>query len=164
MKTYHMMRLASITLMLLISSACSGGGQGSNAPNVSTTIIKLSTNGTPSAKMAGVGITIVLPTGVAPALNSDGTVANTVIEVTGVATSGTVLAPAYTPATSSSNPTLHFAMASSLVDGFGSGEFATITLQTSSGNIPAPSDYSLSGFAPISLTGSPVTGLSATVN
>ena len=153
-------------LSILIFAACGGGGGSPATTSVaiakSTATLKLATSGSPSAQLAGIGITITLPDGVTPALNSDGSVAATVAAASGVAVPGTILAPVYTQASGSVKGTLSLAMASSIAAGFGAGEFVTINLEVT-GAWPTQSDFSLSGFNPIDLKGNSATGITAAV-
>jgi len=158
--TNTILRLAGVALVMLLP-ACGGGGGGNPASPGPKAVLTIASSGTPSAPMAGVGVTVVLPAGVTPPLNPDGSAAGSTVETSGVVDGGVALAPVYTPATSTVKGTLRFAMASSQPAGFGAGEFAKMTLNTSSGALPVPGDFSLTGFAPISLGGSPVTGLTA---
>lgn len=157
-------------------AACGGGGGGGGgggaaapaapaaAPPTPRVTIKLSTTGAPSGLMAGIGITITLPSGVTPALNADGSVAASVVTVSGVAAPGTVVAPTYVAEAGAVLGTLNFAMASSVAAGFGAGEFATVVFNRSGGVTPVIADFPLSAFTPIAKLGVAVTGLTATVS
>lgn len=149
--------LALITVGLL--TACGGeeSQTASPSPTVKTVSLKLSTSGTPSTKVAGISITVVLPDGVTPHLSNDGGVTEPI--VSGVAAPGTVLTPIYTPASGAAKGTLKFALASSIVDGFGAGEYATVTLNVETGVNPALPDFELTGFIPIDVSGNEVTEL-----
>jgi hypothetical protein len=162
----NLLALLSITLM----AACGGGGGGSSANNQPTTTptsqgktitSKMSTTGTPSAQLAGIGITMTLPDGVTPALASDGSVAASVVTISGVAAPGSVLAPVYTPASGSTKGTLQIGLASQAPAGFGAGDFATISLASTAATNPVAADFPLSGFNPIDVTGNAATGLTA---
>jgi hypothetical protein len=167
------MNIAKFSLLLLVISslaACGGGGSSASNSGGGTIIppsrnanLKLATSGTPSAPLAGIGITVTLPDGVAPALNGDGSVAAEAAAVTGVAAPGTVLAPVYVSASGAAKGTLRLAMASSIAAGFGTGEFATVTLVVAAGSNPALSDFTISGVNPIDVSGNAATGLTATV-
>jgi len=156
-------------------TACGGGG-GSSAANPGggtvlqtsrSATLKLSTSGVPSAALAGIGVTVVLPDGVTPALNSDGSVAAAVATVSGVAATGVAatapIQAVYTPSSGSLNGTLYLAMVSSDPAGFGVGEFATVMLVVAAGYNPPLSDFTLSGFAPVDTNYNIATGLTAAV-
>lgn len=153
-------------LTMAVVTSCGGGGSSSSTntpppPATShTATVKLATSGTPSAQLAGVGVTLVLPSGVTPALNTDGSVATS---VSGVAAPGSMLAPIYTPATDTAKGTIRFVLASKITAGFGAGEFATITLVVAPGYNPSVSDFATSGLATIDVRGNSATGLTATV-
>lgn len=158
--------LAALHLAALTTAGCGGGGGGGTAAAPETTprqvVLKLSSSETTTAPMAGLGVTVVLPAGVAPSLNADGSVAASTIAVSGAAAPGTALAPLYTPAGASSKATLQFALVTSKPEGFGAGEFATVALTGVAG--AAPNDFSLKEFRPISLTGENLTGLTASLS
>jgi hypothetical protein len=158
----NIIRYALLVLTLYSIAAC-GGGDGAATTTSHTATLKLSTSGTPSANLAGIGITVTLPDGLTPALNSDGSVAATVVTVSGVAAPGTVLAPVYTPASGATKGTLRLVMASSITAGFGAGEFATLTLTAAAGSNPAQTDFTLSDFNPIDVHGASATGLTPAV-
>jgi predicted small lipoprotein YifL len=154
-----------LALLLFALAACGGGGGSTPAPPAKTATLKLFTTGTPSENLAGVGITITLPTGVTPALNSDGTVAATVVTVSGVASPGTVVSPVYTPASGAVKGKLVIAVASGIVAGFGAGEYATVVLAAEAGTAPLQSDFALTDFRPIAVSnGADAAGLTATIS
>jgi len=160
------LRIPILLVLLSFSIAACGGGGGSNpAPASKTATLKLSTTGTPSENLAGVGITITLPTGVTPVLNFDGTVAATVVAVSGAAVPGTIVSPVYTPASGATKGKLVIAVASSIVAGFGAGEYATVVLAATAGTNPLQTDFVLTDFRPIAVSnGADVTGLTAVIS
>jgi hypothetical protein len=156
-----------VLLSISFLAACGGGGGESNniqPPQTNTAIIKLATTGTPLVQLAGIGITITLPDGVTAALASDGSVATSAVTISGVAAPGSVLTPIYTPASGSTKGTLQIVLAAQTATGFGPGEFVTISLTSTATTIPTTTDFPLSAFNPIDVTGIAVTGLSATVS
>ncbi|NTV49702.1 MAG: hypothetical protein HGB32_02645 [Geobacteraceae bacterium] len=159
MKTFRYLLLILITSLL---AACGGGGGGGAAPTPRTVTLKLSTTGTPSTSMVGIGIKITLPSGVTPALNADGSVAASVVAISGVVESGAVITPVYVAASGATLGTLQFAVATSAA-GFNAGEFATVVLNLSASANPVLADFILSNFNPIPELGVPVTGLTAVV-
>lgn len=160
--------LLAITICLL--AACGDEGvtttTTANDPALLSRIatLKLTTSGTASASLAGIGVTVTLPDGVTPSLNADGSVAATVEAVSGVAAPGTVLAPVYTPASGTSKGTLRIVLAANSTAGFGAGEFATLELVVAAGANPVQSDFALSGLNPIDVNGNTATGLTAGVS
>lgn len=161
MNQYRFCRRALWFILLCLLSACGDGG-GAGSPSASVTL-KLATTGTPSQNLAGVDITVTLPDGVAPALKNDGTVADTVVTVSGVAGPGIGLTPVYTVATATTPGTLRVYIASSLTAGFGAGEFATVQLGIVTAHIPTQGDFGLSNFRPITVTGGLATGLEGAI-
>jgi hypothetical protein len=55
-------------------------------------------------------------------------------------------------------------LAAQTATGFGTGEFVTISLTSTAATTPTATDFLLSAFNPIDVTGIAVTGLSATVS
>lgn len=150
----RLMTIAAVAIM----AACGGSGGGGStppAPGAKTSTIKLATTGTPSAQLAGIGVTVTLPAGVTPSLNTSGKVVASVVTVSGAAAPGTAVTPGYNAATR----TLQIVVASNSVPGFGSGEFATLTLDVAAGVTLKNSDFSLTAFTPVTLTGGTASGL-----
>jgi hypothetical protein len=126
-------------------------------------VLKLSTQGTlpEGTALAGLGVTIELPVGVSAATQSGGAVAATVVVPSGVSQNATV-APVYHAAAGTVPGTLNFVLTSMAVNGFGAGEFATVTLVLSPGTVPLASDFKIISFSPVDLHGGSTTALSAT--
>lgn len=156
-----------LLISLVLIAGCGGSPPPVTPPHDVT--LKLSVKGTPSADLAGFGITLVLPSGlttivlpggviqdepgsVTPDLNSNGSVLLTV--------SGGVVSE-YIPATSSVSGTLNIAAAYGPGAVFVPGVFATVALKSPSGNFHLLGDYSLKDFRPVDAFGYPVTGLTA---
>lgn len=149
--------------MISLLAACGGGGGGTSTRTVT---LKLSTVEAPlaSASVVGVDITMTLPAGVTPGLNPDGSVAATVVAVSGAAVSGTVLPPVYVAENGATKGTLRLTVTSSATSGFNAGEFVTVTLALTGAATPVAGDFVLSGFSPIDILGGVVTGLTAAVS
>lgn len=140
---------------ILVITAC-GGSSNDEHPAVipmKALTLKLAISGQPDHNLSGIGITITLPSGVTPIFGSDGTLSAAALSVSGAAVSGTVLMPAYTPASSSTKATLSLSMASSIAAGFGAGEFITIIVQSPANSAYTQSDFELSGFYPVDING-----------
>lgn len=155
-----------VIITMVILAACGGGSDGEEtppSPTDKTATLHLSTIGTPAANLAGITMTLILPDGVTPFLNEDGSLTAPVAVVSGVAAPGMVLSPIYLPANSVTKGTLNFALASSIEAGFASGEYATVTLRVAVGAHPVQTDFDLTGFIPIDVGGNEVTDLSAMV-
>ena len=164
-------RSVIIIITLCLLAAC-GGGSGSNSSSSTptptpdptptpiqqtTAALTLSATGATSVALAGVGVTIILPTGVTPKLNSSGEVDSSVVQVSGAAVPGTSLA-AYLPATTTDKGKLTLAVASSSQTGFTGGDYALVTLQIARGTTVSQSDFTLTGFSAIATSGATVTG------
>lgn len=172
------MRCCVVLFVLLLIFSC--GHSGSSSSQYRTVILKLAISGDPSVNLAGIGVTLVLPAGVitlvlpdgstqdvasgsTPYLNSDGTVADSVVTVSGSATPGTALTPVYTPATASTKGTLRIVVVSSKITGFTLGEFATVMLKIPARDYRQQGSYLLTDLNPVDLFGNPVAGLTASI-
>ncbi|MFZ4858379.1 MAG: hypothetical protein ACOYL3_18490 [Desulfuromonadaceae bacterium] len=156
--------IALLLVTLIGITACGGGGGSSpQAPSPKIVSIKLFNSGDPKIKLSGSEITLNLPDGVTPALKSDGSTADNVVVISGVAAPGTIIGPVYTPATATTKGTITFAFATSIKAGFSEGEFATIKLRVASEINPPQKDFLLSGYNPIDISYNPVTVLTATL-
>ncbi|MGB9081239.1 MAG: hypothetical protein WCD00_08060 [Desulfuromonadaceae bacterium] len=127
-----------IIITVLLLSGCGGGGGGGGTPSVQPTIarVTLATQGTlPTGELSGIGVTLQLPAGVTPALAANGSVDSSVVKASGVLANNAdlVIPTYYTPATGTTPGTLVFVLASQPPNGFGIGEFATITLNIAPG-------------------------------
>ncbi len=166
------MRYIFVSILLLLVAACGGGSGGDVQPTTAnvtptTASVTLATTGTqPIGKvLLGIGVTIDLPTGVAPKLDANGAVSVSVITPSGVMfNAATVLAPVYIPASGATHGTFSFAMVSSAVGGFGSGEFVTVSLQLAGGATATTGSFPLSGVSLIDSNGATVAGMGATVS
>jgi len=158
------MRNIFVSILFLFLAAC-GGGSDAAAPT--TAKVSIATTGTiPAGKvLVGAGVTIDLPTGVTPKLDANGTVDTSVITPSGVMlNAATVLTPIYTPASGATPGSLSFALASTAVGGFDSGEIATVSLQLAGGTTATAASFTLSGVSLIDGQGASVAGMGATVS
>jgi len=132
---------------------------------LTTAVLKISTQGTLDAgtSLSGVGITLNLPAGVTVKTDAGGAVDPGVVTVSGGAVPSTLVAPLFTPATTGTNATLTFAVASNTAGGFNVGEFATVTCDIAPGSFPTAADFTLSGLTPGDLFLQAVTGLTASM-
>ena len=145
-------------------TACGGGGGSSSAPPATTATIKLSTSGTlpQGTSLAGIGITLNLPTGVTFKTYSGGAVASGYVNVTGGEASPESAIAVYIPASGATPAQLALIVISTTTAGIGTGEFASVPCDLN-GTSPKVSDFVVSGFKPYDLSGNPVTGLTASV-
>lgn len=144
-------------VMIMLLAAC-GGGETATQTQPTSATLKLATRGTLPAgtTLSGVFITVTLPAGVSVMTDAAGAVAAGVVAVSGVAVPGNFLPPAYTPASGAAPASLRIALSSTAAAGFGVGEFATVICNIASGSHPQASDFSLSGFSAIDLSGNTV--------
>jgi hypothetical protein len=130
-----------------------------------TAVIKISTQGTLATALSGVEITLDLPAGATIATNSDGSVASGAVVASGVAQNNSSVVPTYTAASGSSGAKLDIIVTSLSAAGFGTGEFATVTVNIGSGYNPQATDFSLTNLKPYDISKiSLVTGLTANLS
>ena len=164
----------SIRLIILLSglmtvlTACGGGGGGGGtppAPPPTTTptkaVLKLSTTGPAGSQIAGVDVTVNLPSGVTvkAATAPPETDAGVVVP------SGQAAANSLVIATAASGPpaSVRIVLANSNTNGFGIGEFATVTCDLAAGTKPAASAFTIPAALVGDLAGSPISGATVTV-
>lgn len=165
MKRISLSTLLILALGLTMLSAC--GGDSSSAPLPSrptTAVIKIETTGTlgQGTMIGGITVTGVLPAGVTVKATPD--VQNPAVLITD---SGVVIASGAAVAVVTGENASAFATydpATGKVDiqvydqdGFGAGEFVTVTCDIASGT--RPGSFGLEGFTPKDLDGAPIDGL-----
>ena len=147
-------------------------GCGDNGSVANTSRVILSTQGSlpVGAALSGVDVTLQLPTGITPRLAADGTVDISVVKGSGVITGKAgIFTVTYTPASGTLPGTLNFVIYSTAVDGFGIGEFATVTMNKAAHEVDfaavgqnmaagttllVSTDYKVKSFSPRDLAGS----------
>ena len=164
-----MKRIMTIGLLMVLFgiislSGCGtgGGGESTPAPQPTTVVLKMSTQGTlPSGtQIGGIDVTIALPTGVTvKSVTSPPETDSGVVVASGLAVANSTVLSTYTAATSASSGKVRVLLANS--NGFGTGEFMTIHCDIASGSTPTASDFSLSGFAAKDLNGIVISGLNS---
>lgn len=141
------------TIVLAVLSACGrrGGGGGDNhQANPTSAVLTLSTQGT-ATNMGGLGVTVILPTGVTVKTDPGGNVDASVVTTTGVAAGQATVLNLYSAATSTIHAKLEIAVASKALNGFTVGEFATVHCIIDAGS-PSAADFSLENFQPVDAT------------
>lgn len=151
-------------LMVLLLAGCGDGGTGGAAApsqqfSPAIVILKMVTQGTLPAEtsLSGVSVTISLPAGVTPVMHSTGDVDSATVTVSGVAIPSNSLPPTYTPATGTAPATLELVITNMAAEGFGVGEFVTVTCSVTPGSYPREEDFSVLNFSAITLTGEATT-------
>lgn len=163
----------AVCICALVMFGCGGGGGGGTGggskvepdPVPTNAVVKLYSEGVLPAgtSLAGIGITVNLPAGVTVQMDDAGKVVGGAVAGSGVAEGKAVLAePDYTPATDTAPAKLSFVLAGTDAEGFGTGEFATVTCLVAAGTNPQPTEFTLSDFSPVDLRGAAVEGLTAT--
>ena len=161
-----MIRFLFLMLSALWLCSCGGGGSTSSTAPAKTAVVKLACNEPFTANLVGLQITISLPSGVAVATDANGLVLPSVVVPSGVTTNNAVIPVTlmiYTAPTATTDGSLSFVLASTAAKGFGSGEFATVTLTVANGSNPSAGSIVLSGFKPIDGLGNLVEGLTPTL-
>ena len=134
----------------------------------SRAVLKLSSAGSLPAgsSLSGINVKVQLPAGVTVTVDGSNVVAAGVVTASGVAAGSSVTPAIYTPATATAPATLEFLVWSTTAQGFGLGEFTTVTCVVESGRFPTGSDFILpaSGFKPADLLLQPVGGLTVTLS
>jgi len=152
--------LASLILALSLTllSAC-GGGSSSDPPFQPTkAVIKIETTGTldDGVMIGGITVTGVLPIGVTVKATPDAQ--NPAVLVTD---SNVVIASGATGTNASTFATYNATDRKVSIqvydlDGFGIGEFVTVTCDIASGTTPTAGSFGLEGFIPKDLNGAPI--------
>lgn len=150
--------------LTLVLSACgggSGGGVGTAPPAPAKAIVKLSTSGPGDARIGGVDVTLALPDGVTvkSASNPPETDAGAVVP-SGQAAANSFVASVFT---AGSPGTVHIALMNGNADGFGNGEFATITCELAPGATPVASDFTVLSSTVSDINGADISGVTVTV-
>lgn len=150
-------------LSFFLLTACGGGGGSSS--DTSALKVTLATQGTlPVGKaLSGIGITLLLPTGVTPKVDDHGIVDSSAVVPSGLLLASTagLFNVAYTPATGTDPGALSFVVYSTAPEGFGVGEFATVHLSSSAGSTSLlASGFTVASSSPRFLNGAEVTGIS----
>lgn len=147
----------AVVLTLLSLSACGGGGGGNTVapPSAKTTAaLTINLTGTLPANttIAGTDFTLTLPANVTPEL-ANGSVATSVVSLSGTFAGGTQTPPVYTPATTNAPGTLKVVLANPVNTGVNQvGEIATITLQLTNGATPTASSFGVNAVSVIDAT------------
>jgi len=147
-------------------SACGGDTSSSPQPAAPTTaVVKIAATGQldPGTMIGGIAVSGVLPSGVtikaAPdAQNSSVLVANSgVVIASGVAGRNASTLATYNAATRKVNIQVYDQ------DGFGTGEFVTVTCDILSGTTPTAGGFGLEGFTAKDLNGAEINGLASRI-
>jgi hypothetical protein len=130
--------------------------------NPTQAVLTLSTQGAvAAATIAGVELTITLPTGVTLKADANGTPNAGVVSVSGVAPNTATMVAKYFPAAGATPGSVAISLASSTE--FNAGEFVTVTGDIASGTVPLVSQFATSGFTAFDGTGAALSGISAAV-
>lgn len=144
-----MKSFACLAFIISLAALCGcggGGGGGTAQATYKTATLKLATIGTLTRNLAGVSISVVMPAGVTPALNSNGSVSSSVAQVSGVAAPGSILSSEYTAATRKLSI---YGLTSNIQAGFDVGEFVTIKLIVPLDMNPQVADFVLGDLDPV---------------
>lgn len=153
----NMVMLALGCLMLALCSCGGGGGTASVSTPTVKAFIKTSAL-TTSENIAGIQLTLTLPAGVAPYLQTDGKVdvAKTVV----INTSD----PASQTLPGVDNKTANLLIITGIhVSGFKDTDSITINLTVAPGSFPTAADFKLTSFEAVDLDGTPVKNITPTL-
>jgi len=143
-------------------------GCGSGASPLGTVKLTLATSGNLPAgtSLAGIGMTLTLPTGVTPALDNAGQVdTSRLVTASGVtAAGGLAVTAVYVGATAGTPARLSLAAASKAAGGFGVGETMLVTLNRLTTSSLGTADFAIIEFSAADLSGNAVIGLQAAVS
>jgi len=157
------MRRLWILLLTILVLGCSSSSL-SLQPTVNLNIA--SYGSLPSDRsLAGAAMTLILPTGVTPALDPSGQVnTNRLVTASGVAAAGGLAVSAvYIESTGNQPARLSVVVAGKSKDGFGVGEFMTLTLNRMILSSPSAGDFRIYEFAAADLEGKVVVGLQTAI-
>lgn len=169
---------ACILVIITLLAACGvgGGGGGTTTPPATTpqptvsytsAILKLSIQGTLPAgtALSGLGLTVTLPDGVIVETNADGTVKSGMLAPSGVLSPSTASCiQTYMPASGATPGKLDIIVISTQQNGFGTGEFATVTCKLTKQVDVTAASIVLSDFKPADLNLTPISGLTPVVS
>ena len=155
-----------LAIILIIISACSGGGKGSDnavlpelagQPTTTPTkiLVRVNLTGSLPAKtdISGVGFVLRLPDNVTALISND-TVDAGVVTPSGTFQESILVPPTYTRATGGKAGTLRIIMAHTNPSGTNRlGEIAVIDLQLIGGVVPQANDFELTGTTAVDLSG-----------
>jgi hypothetical protein len=171
------MKIHSIKIFLLLSAAmsiigCGGAGAGgaipvpTPAPAPTKAVVKIAAAGalTSGTLIGGLDVVLGLPAGVSVQAAPDASNASVLVTSTGVvvasgaaAGTGTMVMGTYTAASGSTAGSVAIHVADA--NGFGTGQFATVTCDLATGVTPTAADFSLSSFGAVDLNGVAIHGL-----
>ena len=150
----------ALLLTVIATAACGGGGGGTSAEQPTKAIVKLSVTGAAS-QLGGVDVTLSLPAGVTvKSTTAQPETDNGVVVASGQAAANSLVASTYTAGWPG---IVHIVLVNGNTNGFGTGEFATITCDLASGNEPSASDFTVQSSSVNDINGSSISGAAVTV-
>lgn len=158
-----------VVLMILPGCGSGGGGEPTTAAVATQSVVTLGTTVTQgslaSNQIKGIELYLALPAGVSVKTDSNGKTLSGVVAATGAATGASTAVLGNYPVTdpvSGNTNALKIVVAN--VDGFGTGNFVTVTCDRPSALFPNNSDFHINGFKAaqcedVQTCGSLITGL-----
>lgn len=160
-----MKKLFCFTLMLFCSALLASCGDSTPAPKTDRTIkaVIKPTALTAGLNVAGINLSISLPSGVAPTLLADGKAdPAATVQITSSAPQNQILPGAtYTAATATSPGQL--AISAIVAAGFTATDQITLHLQVAEGSFPVETDFRLLSFEAFDTNGAVISGLNPTL-
>jgi hypothetical protein len=155
-------KLFTLSVGLLLITACSGGGggggNGSAVPTKAT--LKLATFGT-GTTIYGIDVTVDLAEGVTVKSSAPPLIDPGVVTPSGGAQNFTIATAVYTAASGTVPAKVRILVANTT--GFTTGEFCTVNADIAAGHSPKAGDFSLESFSTSDANGNVINGLSGGV-
>lgn len=169
MKKTSLWSLLILALGLIVLSACGGDSSSASLPvqiQPTKAVIKIETTGTlgGGTMIGGITVTGVLPAGVTVKATPDPENPAVLVTNSGVVVESGAAVAVATGESASAIATYNSTDRKVNIqvydqDGFGIGEFVTVTCNIASGTTPKAASFGLEGFTPKDLNGAPINGL-----
>ena len=164
--------MKKITLFVLVTGVCAlflyagcGGGDGTTPPPPpalpTTAVVTLTSSGTlPAGKQMGAtDVAINIPASVSIKA-TPGKASSSMVTYSGLAVVSGVAAGTNAMSLATYTPPNQVSVRVANPNGFGIGEFATVTFDIASGSEVVPAEFSVGTFTAVDLNGVPISGLS----
>jgi hypothetical protein len=162
MKKITLSGLLVVIFALSIIASCGGGGAPPAPTPPSTATLTLTSSGSlpVNTEIGGIDVTVTLPAGVAVKTTPSKANPSAMVTYTGVVVPSGVAAGANAIAfaTLTAPGKLNIQIANP--NGFGTGEFVSVTFNIASGSEVVPAEFSIGTFTAVDLNGMPISGLS----
>lgn len=153
-------------LVWLTLSACGSGGNDEITQTQSQPIrvsLRLTSAGTLTSNLSSISLTVTLPEGFSVDVDNSGKPVSTVIIPSGIATSISTIPLnkiTYVAPTKTTTGSLAFEINTTMSDGFGTGEFASLMLIVAPGHVVIPPMFTTSNLTATDVIGNVQGGIS----